>query len=584
MKTLLSLLAVAAAAGVFALDIQKFVSDAARSGADKAVIPEGVYRIKAPDQAADHLIFRNLNDFVIDCSGSTFIFESDFKTGLAFQGCRNLTFRNATLVNRIPPFAQGSIVRVSADCRQIDIKPHDGYSTEIAPGYVPNVLNVFDPVERRMKKNLKMVIYGVTEPVSSNLIRFHINENEIRPNTVFPGDMIVWRRHEGHEVAVQGCEKLKFTGVTIKNAKGAAVLEFGGEGGNYYNYTVTYAPAPEGAIQRPLLSGSADGFMSLGVKHGPTLENCLFEGLHDDAVNIASRLYFVLERSGNSIVIAAQHLVAYNGDEIGFYDFGLMKTGSARITSIEQLTDYQEPAEAYKYRSIAYPAPGAQPVYRLTFDRDTPAVQPGNYISNLSRHGDGFAVRNCTFKNKRGRGCLIRASGVIENNLFEDILGAAVDVMPEFYSFSEGPYAENLTVRNNVFRACNRGNCLSWTGTLNVYNWAGRYVPLGKHGEGHRNILIENNRFEYNDGPNIVLPTAEDVTIRNNRFIAPMTDRSLSSPVGGLDCDALIWAIHTRNLKLSGNTVQSPGPFLKKQFAAGPGVSVSGLADSIGKK
>ena len=94
MKTFLSLLAVAAAAGVFALDIQKFVSDAARSGADKAVIPEGVYRIKAPDQAADHLIFRNLNDFVIDCSGSTFIFESDFKTGLAFQGCRNLTFRN----------------------------------------------------------------------------------------------------------------------------------------------------------------------------------------------------------------------------------------------------------------------------------------------------------------------------------------------------------------------------------------------------------------------------------------------------------------------------------------------------------
>lgn len=109
-------------------------------------------------------------------------------------------------------------------------------------------------------------------------------------------------------------------------------------------------------------------------------------------------------------------------------------------------------------------------------------------------------------------------------------------------------------------------------------------MPLGKHGEGHRNILIENNRFEYNDGPNIVLSTAEDVTIRNNRFIAPMTDRSLSSPVGGLDCDALIWAIHTRNLKLSGNTVQSPGPFLKKQFAAGPGVSLSGLADSIGKK
>ena len=545
------------------------------------IIPKGTYHLKPADTDGRHLVLRKLNNLEIDASGSTFILEADLKPGFAFEECNNVIFRNATIINKYPPFSQGGITEISEDRKSVVVQVHQGYRTTFKEGYHTPILNFFDPESRKLKVAQEVYVKSVKE-IAPQVLRFELWTNV--PNNINLKDLVTFRRIEGIQTAIAHCSDFKYINVTQKNSIGAAIMEVCGEGGNYYNYTVTYAPAPEGAIQRPLLSGSADGFMSLGVKHGPTLENCLFEGLHDDAVNIASRLYFVLERSGNSIVIAAQHLVAYNGDEIGFYDFGLMKTGSARITSIEQLTDYQEPAEAYKYRSIAYPAPGAQPVYRLTFDRDTPAVQPGNYISNLSRHGDGFAVRNCTFKNKRGRGCLIRASGVIENNLFEDILGAAVDVMPEFYSFSEGPYAENLTVRNNVFRACNRGNCLSWTGTLNVYNWAGRYVPLGKHGEGHRNILIENNRFEYNDGPNIVLSTAEDVTIRNNRFIAPMTDRSLSSPVGGLDCDALIWAIHTRNLKLSGNTVQSPGPFLKKQFAAGPGVSVSGLADSIGKK
>lgn len=560
--------------------IQQMVSDAVQQGVTRLKIPEGIYHLRAPSHAPKHLTFKELHNLEIDASGSVFIFETEYKSGIAFQDCSDIMFRNVTLINKTTPFSQGEIISISPDGDTIDVQVHDHYPTEIADGYKTPILNFYDPVTRQLKKNARMAHIRSVETHTPQILRFHMEKDQIKPETISSGDLAVWRRIEGHEVSVEGCRNMKFINVTLKNAIGAAVLEVGGEGGNYYSYKVTYAGPPEGASQRPLLSGSADGFISYDTRRGPTLENCLFEGIHDDGINISALYYFILEVSGNSAVAAITHFACAAGDEIGFFDFDLQKTGSAGIVSIERLRNYREPREIYKHGSITYSGPGQKELYRLTFDREPP-VQPGNYAVNLSRCGNGFAIRGCTIRNKRGRGCLIRGSGTIENCLFENILGGAIDAMPEFYSFSEGPYVENLTIRNNVFRDVNRANFFQFAGAVNIYSFAGSYVPLNRPQGGHRNILIENNRFVNNDGPNVIITTSENVTVKNNLFMNPMMEQSLNRSIGGLDCSALVWAAHVRNLTLAGNIVRNPGKLMKKLFSAGTDVTGNGFHNGI---
>jgi len=561
------------------MDIVQRISNAAKAGQKKVVIPKAIYHFKAPLASTAHLDLSNLNEIEIDASGSTFIFESDYKSGIAFVNCNKTIFRNATLENQTPPFSQGNIIAISPDGRIIDVKVHDGYPMTIQDGYNTPVLNFFDPITRKLKKNARLSHIESVKQIGPGVLRFHLRKNDVNLSVVAPGDMTVWRRVEGREVSFVNCADMKFTNVTMKNSIGAGVAEFGGDGGNYYNYSITYAAPPEGASQKPLLSGSADGFYSMGTKHGPTVENCFFEGIHDDGVNIGSKYFLVLECTGNSAIVAACSFRFGVGDKIRFYDYKYSDAGDAKLLSFKKITNYKESPEVYKKHGsfrYRYRGPNGNLILKMTFDR-APNLKPGFYATDLDRCGQNFIVRNCTFKDKRGRGCLVRGSGIIENCLFENILMGGVNAIPEFHSFSEGPYVDGLIVKNNTFRNVGMANQY-FTGTVNISGFEGRFIELPG---GHRNVLIENNRFENNDGPNIVISTATNVTIKNNIFITPMENQSLNTNAGGLDCNALIWVTQSKDVKMEGNIVEKPGPFMKKTISIGQNVSGNGFDHGI---
>jgi hypothetical protein len=80
-----------------------------------------------------------------------------------------------------------------------------------------------------------------------------------------------------------------------------------------------------------------------------------------------------------------------------------------------------------------------------------------------------------------------------------------------------------------------------------------------------RNIVIEGNHFEDICGPSIVVTSAQKLRIVDNTFTRVMTAKpGATGGRAGIDPKALIWLEECENVKVSGNTVKSPGSYLKE--------------------
>ncbi len=560
--------------------IETLVAHAAASGAKKVEIPKGEYQFNCHDNETWHLNFRKLRDIEIDATGSTFIFETYNKRGILFEDCANVSFHGATLVHRQPPFSQGDIQEIASDGKSIDVKIHDAYPQDIDKGYKTPILSIFDGKDGILKKNVHDIKIENVEALGGGILRFTLKPPLSKSIPVGKGDMAAWRCRAGSGISVNNCEANSISDLTIKNHPGVAIIENGGEGGNYYSYTATYAEPPKGAARRTLLAGSADAFISFNARKGPTLENCLFEGQHDDGVNITGIAALVVANDSDGVVVdyrANWRISPFGkpGDALEVFDEKVRSAGEVKLLSVGDAVEAGAGDEFYKaYGSRRYDGPAGASCLRIKVDRPELA-KPGCYIANRNRIGNGFIIRNCVIKDKRGHGVFIRAGeGLIENCRFENMHFGGIVIAPEIRSFSEGSYSRKLVIRNNVIRNGCRAT-QPWNGALTIAGfersgdkWG--FVPLPG---GHREILVEGNRFEDNDGPNIIISSVIGLDVRNNVFVNPMRGESLHNGNSGLDCNALIWATEAEKLNFEGNRVERPGSFMKSTLQMTPSAS-----------
>ncbi len=129
----------------------------------------------------------------------------------------------------------------------------------------------------------------------------------------------------------------------------------------------------------------------------------------------------------------------------------------------------------------------------LTFEDALPKdLSPDTVLWNKRFQTQNYIIRNCRFVNNRARGVLLQGSnGLVENNVFENIQGAAIQIETGCESrWSEGHGVKNLILRGNVIRHCD----------LNAWQMAelymGVYLPDGRtETPVFEDILIEDNSF-----------------------------------------------------------------------------------------
>jgi hypothetical protein len=519
------------------------------------IIPPGTYRLpKGPDRW--HLQLNGTWNFTIYAVGVTFVLTDSVQGGIAFGNCKNVALVGGTFTHEKPPFTQGTIEAIAADGKSYDVRTHAGYYPLDDAVHIPAKPTgyIFDPGTRQWKSGVWDLYFTGFTKLAADRFRVNCSGTCGPPGwNVAVGDLMAFRGNGSQDIYVGGSSAMKIVGVTITHASGFVVHDDGGDGGNYYSYKLTYGPIPAGATEKPLITSNADGFHSSGTRKGPTIEWTQLEGMPDDGIPIHGGFCLVLASSTNKLTITANCGIRA-GDTLRIYDAANDPAGTAAAQSIQQLTAYTPPAGTSRYN--AFTTLTGRTFYEVTLDKTVPAAFDW-LIANQNAIGSGYVVRNNVIRNHRARGMLLKANGgLVEGNTVDGSTMAGIVLAPEVW-WAEADFSHDVTVRNNVIRHTGYTMISAGSEQCGALTISGE----AKGAPGHARITVEGNTFENEDGINLLVNSADDVSVTNNRFVhAQYSTTDLGQSYLDHAPDALVWVSYSNNVRFSGNTVTQRGP------------------------
>jgi hypothetical protein len=546
-------------------------------------IPPGVYRVAA-DGKHDHIDLDGLANFEIDADGVTLLMDDPTKGGIQFSDCHNVTFKGATLSYAVSPSTQGTVVGIAPDGMSYDIKIDQGWPTNLDnAGYFKEapIGYLFDTQTRWWKQGvLDLYAKGKPQRLSADTFRVFWKRALGPPEQpVALGDLVAFRGSGRQMVAIDNSSNMHFDHITVWRAAGMAFRESGGDGNNHYNaIMVKRGPRMNGETSDPLLSSTADGFHSTAVRHGPTVENSYLEAMTDDGIAIHGHFSMVFQAVGNRLIVNASDFIP--GDPLLLYDPEGQPAGEATVTSVAP-TSYQNTQKSQRTtRKDHLGGPYAE----LTLDH--PLKAGFDYLAeNAMAVGAGYVLRNNTISHHRARGMILKSmNGLVEHNTVDGSTMTALLMAPEFW-WNEAGYNRNIIVRDNTFKDCPVAPKSMGVVALVAISDEGGGGKSSSHplaGYGHSNIVFEGNHFENNNGVNLVITSAKNVTIKDNVF---QDDQNMKYPAAGEswgeDAGALINIAESTGVTLSGNTVIHPGTFNHSLVKVLPGSQVTGADTGI---
>lgn len=560
--------------------LKRGILAAVKAGQQKVVVPAGVYRLTAEEKERFHLKFADLSNLEIDATGATFLLLNPNKGGIEFYRCKNLTLRGATLQHAIPPFTQGTIEAIAADGKSFDLRIAKGYPANFDdPNYfLPNTTGyIFDPATRQWKSGTSDMGIKRMERLGDGFFRLHWHgPNGPDKQAVSVGDLMAFRGKGITDIYIPSCSGMNIDGVSILSGGGFCIHEDGGEGGNRYSYKVSYGPKPEGATETPLIACNADAFHSGGVRKGPTLENCLFEGMPDDGVPIHGYFCLVVEGNGNTLTMTEGRWQV--GDPLRLFDAAGGYVGEAVVQKIRPLPDYKTTA---KSGNRGFTDLEKKRFVEITTDQPLSAKMDF-LASNPNAMGRGFVVRNCTIRNHRARGMLLKADdGLVEGNTVEESTIAGIVIAPELW-WNEACYSRNVIVRNNTVRRTGHATVGPWTEQFGAITVTAAAKETAS--PGHRGIVISNNRIEDCDGTNLVITAAKDVLVKDNVFTRAQRKPTTRGKDHGSPA-ALVWLSACEDVRFENNRVRELGEQSKELVHSAPSAKdVQGATDGVTKE
>ncbi len=552
--------------------LQQGILDAYNAGQKSVVVPAGVYQV--PSVNGKHLEFDNLNNFEIDARGATFVLEDVTAAGIIFYSCNGVYFHGATVYYATPPFSQGVVRAVASDASSIDIQIEQGYPTNLDdPKYfTPNIAgHLFDSTTRWWKRNANGDLYGTaTQRLGTDTFRV------FTPSFGGAvGDLIGFRPGTGGSIFdVEASSRMALSDLTILNSLFGGIFEqdSGGLGANAYtNITIKRGNRPANAVTDPLFSTSADGIHSTKARTGPRIENCSFESMTDDGIAIHGVYSWVMESSGNSVIVSYTGTTPnfQVGDTLQLIDTNDQPAGQAVVTGVTYLPAYTSTLKSARQTLRDFTV---GPYYQLNLDRNVTAGF--DYLAgNPGASGSGFVLLNNTIRNHRARGIIVKAdNGTIQGNVIDGSTLAGIKAGPEFW-WGEAGYVHNLVIEGNTI------NNVGYTGGGQAGILIAPDQGLTPPG-GYQNITIDGNTFSNFDVPAIFLSSASAVTISNNIFTNLQNAVPFNPDYLGQNVlrGTLVFVAQSTGVQFKGNSLSQLGPVNAFFVEALPSASVSGVA------
>lgn len=492
----------------------------AKSGVNvRLVFEKGKYDLFSNKNNNHILILENANNIVIEGNGAEIIIHDPLMGFLSIVKSENIIVKDLFIDYDPLPFTQGKVVAVDVKGKTFDLKIDEGFPKLTEPMF-QNAIRVWgmlmDPnIPGKLKDGTPNLFNSKDfKDLSSGVFRIKLEGAGLLKH-IEVGDLYV------HLARSNG--KTIFNSINSKNITYLNNVSYTSPAGSYsafnmqeWNIINCQVKLKPGRIH----SANADCIHANGGKFGPWIENSLFEGYSDDAVNMKATKAHILEQISPNEIIVKQNvrkgevIKIFNPREgilIGVYEIIANKflgDGKMHLTLNKPIGQKLEVGETKK-NDIAYVD---------------------------SQSNESFVIKNNTFRNARRYGILVQSTnGIIERNMFENLSSAGITIY-NGVDWSEGFVANNILINRNIFNNCgydaeyfNQSNAATirmqvtklkdleakgkWNGVTTA-DW-----------QGIENVTITNNTFSYNKRA-LAVECTVNTLIKSNTFIRNSKDLS----------------------------------------------------------
>ncbi len=502
------------------------------------------YRL-AKAGAAYHISLEGVKGLMIEGNGAELI-NSPWNNIFKLEDCEDVTVHGFVVDCDPLPFTQGTITEVDVEAGAFLLEIHDGYDNPVEvyrrigktkPNWGWGVC--MDPRERKRKPGAIMHFHlkDVTRAKQgSDLLRVQLLDDYRKyAGELELGDrFVITMKYGGHGASFRAVRSrnCRFEDNTIYTAKYGMTHSFSDNLGRIHvkGVKITFRPGTDRLITTP-----KDGFHCKHNAVGPIIEDGLYEGMLDDAINISVCPYWVRKDLGNNrYLIAEVEFAPRVGDTLMAYR---PRPGTITDGLVVQSVEPQPTAKGMrgKWNIVALNKP--IPNLGLHQGRD---LFPGGReklaftgLYNIDASGKDYIVRNNVFLAQRRHALLARSSGgVFANNVVDGVGGCGVALNNEIGSFYEGPLPADTVIRDNTFR--------------NTFLDAIKIYANGK-GAMVRNVTITGNRIsDWYTSPRDRGPAAA-INLRNvtggivdGNCIGPgKADPAISTPILMRNCEGI---------------------------------------------
>ena len=274
--------------------------EAQAKGEKRIVIPKGRYDLRAdgnPERPDVLFPVAGMDGLVIEGQGAELMMTGTAAI-FSFANCQNVTVTGLTVDWARPPFSEGTVIATAP--RHFDVKVADAYPVK---GGEPVGAFMSYHADTRLPDGRDLDVYdGVerTELIAPQVLRVHLKW-EI---TVPVGKLLVLRHqvYGYNAFSFYRCADVTVSNVTVYAAPGMGLVGMVTTNVSLRRFNVQMRPG-----SGRLMSATADATHFGGCKGTVSIEDCPFEGMGDDGVNIKSGLYLTVRKRVDDFTVLGQH-------------------------------------------------------------------------------------------------------------------------------------------------------------------------------------------------------------------------------------------------------------------------------------
>ena len=489
----------------------------------RLVFAPGTYDIKAGPPAQTRRLqpsfdIKNINNMTIEGSGAELI-GHDYATMFSFTGCSNITINNLTVDWDPVPYTPGRVVEAAED--HVDIEVVAPFTAQA--GLRTGSLSGYDPETRRMARrytyHYQMNYDKTSEVIRPGVMRLFRSMQGRHPDKLPPVGKHIIVRHQ-----VYGSQVFQFSkcaGIRIENVNIYSNPGMGITGTVCRDISLRHVRIMIRPGSGRWMSTNADATHFTGCRGTIVMENCLFEGMGDDATNVNAGHYMVVDQCRDNSKLSIR--CAKRG---GFSPEPLV--GDRLELSGADLVPYV----TVTVKSLTYDE--KEKTFIVEFSDKLPErTAKGDIVGNASACA-AVRIRGCTILRTLGRGFILKTRDVIiENCTLEDVSSAGIAMNTDVNNWWESIGSRDIIIRNNRFINC-RFEPAYVSGVIES-------LASGKAPGVHQRITIENNIIQGSSGNAVKIGSADGAVIAGNI-------------IDGAQDDA-IYVHNSRNIRVSGNKV-----------------------------